>query len=1384
MKSQEKEASGKEVVKVFSSQQWDRRKLFSSLSESGEGFSGLWSGGDKQSGERQKRHSAVHGDPSVSENFIRSTLSRKAAFQVARKKFETLFSERAPIMTLSDTVIMATIAGKAYRAKKVETSKQVKLTHGVKYGHIRQSLLDKLLLLALMQHDSPDRWVDLVKKVIQCGADVNWKAVYHHNRTPLHLACHSGHYLCARYLMESGAIVDSKDAGGNTPLHLACGQIAATPNVHIVRLLLDHGASARADNLLGQTPLHLAMAHLANADVQHLDLIQNHTKAHKQDGSVLSSAPVYCLKGIWADYYLSRAVEMIDFMDTKVVNRAFLKKLDDSYKHEVCRFHFQDSYVGITNSVPTRIFLQNHHLKSGDLIYLAGAKRTSDLEDGEYVVCNCTRHCITICYSKEVLPDNDDVYVDGGVIITSPYVSLLAAYQREPKHFDLAESKKFSKVQIANVESQQGYGTVVETNKPHGLKQNELIVIDEISGTDYYLNKKLFVVALVDDYVVRLRCPVDTYLSQYRDGEGRSVIRKSDKKVFNVASLDLDCFLEALTDEDRLIILTHVLDNMYMIQNNIVQTLLNQHSFDQQVEELMRQDEFGKPAFPIELQKNWLRKNRKLLDHIYDHPLELGYDSEIFQEPRTFISIKSKWQRKLLGKSLINLILFLIFGLLFFFVASLRLNFLRYDVSAFESSIQTSFLLEEYNKNNNEAYMDVEKPVDWLEWLDQVAKPAMFDSDVTTLDPNNPSNATNVDLTEETLRAGTAYHINNPRLVFRFSKGMRCSDNVVDFFKMGVAESYMSSADVCMNNLPSIAPYKDDRIDLGFHNVSLVSELKADPAVVAGSKKGGLYSYDITNIIPFSDDDYGYTISLPSNKTERHLIFDALAKSPVLKSRNLRSMALILLVGNPSITALSDCVFVAENSVSGQFVPYYRFRTYVLNLGTDGNSRMLFILQILLYCCFAFRIVLYTINRINWAKHTKNRLPFLSQKFKTVKTVQYFLVIVWGNGSLTEFSLNRQTDAAHRRSEKVYCKWILVRSVNAEEFDNYDVKLLPSPTSKFRLGLWKSIRSIEWSSVSRKGGYGNCCFDLTIYHVFISALYMGIIYLHMEYTIVMSVAMTPGLDTDTYLRAVHRLNRLQMFSTPAYGLGIFLTVLELLTHLRMMPNITLLVIIVWNIVVRLRYYFILIVVIIASYVTMAHVSFNTERGVSSFDKLILESFSGMAGDYSMESIVYAGNEADMLIERIMLIIYVILMVVVLMNLTIAFMTQIYSEVLRNASSRLSYAYFEDLEHILMEERGFRLSHAAHRVVAPGLNHSRGRKKSHIIRSKSVLIESSFKDASPVRVSRVHSAGSVRRESTTLLELAKTQGREEQTVVNPLFKLRNSRRVNQIKKPCA
>ncbi len=108
---------------------------------------------------------------------------------------------------------------------------------------------------------------EIIKLLIDNGGIVDIKD--NGGETPLHLAARVNNQDVAKSLLELGANVNAKDKGGDTPLMYAAYGIGGKP---IIQLLIENGADINTKDNRGNTPLHIAMTpYLLSKDVKKIE---------------------------------------------------------------------------------------------------------------------------------------------------------------------------------------------------------------------------------------------------------------------------------------------------------------------------------------------------------------------------------------------------------------------------------------------------------------------------------------------------------------------------------------------------------------------------------------------------------------------------------------------------------------------------------------------------------------------------------------------------------------------------------------------------------------------------------------------------------------------------------------------------------------------------------------------------------------------------------------------------------------------------------------------------------------------------------------------------------------------------------------------------------
>ncbi|KAL3265407.1 hypothetical protein HHI36_009612 [Cryptolaemus montrouzieri] len=104
-----------------------------------------------------------------------------------------------------------------------------------------------------LQYAASKGWLEICQKLLDYKADIN--IADNRSATPLHRAASKGNTSIVKCLLNycDQLDIDSRDAYGNTPLHLACEE----DRQEEARLLVQNGASLQARNAEKKTPLEL-----------------------------------------------------------------------------------------------------------------------------------------------------------------------------------------------------------------------------------------------------------------------------------------------------------------------------------------------------------------------------------------------------------------------------------------------------------------------------------------------------------------------------------------------------------------------------------------------------------------------------------------------------------------------------------------------------------------------------------------------------------------------------------------------------------------------------------------------------------------------------------------------------------------------------------------------------------------------------------------------------------------------------------------------------------------------------------------------------------------------------------------------------------------------
>lgn len=117
------------------------------------------------------------------------------------------------------------------------------------FGFNKQKRLNKSLYAAAHEGNIRE-----IARLLDEGADIEWRASSYWNATPLGVAAHKGHHRAVRLLLDRGANMGAVFDAGDTPLIYAL----YSGNVPTIKELLDRGADRTVENDKGLNAVEIA----------------------------------------------------------------------------------------------------------------------------------------------------------------------------------------------------------------------------------------------------------------------------------------------------------------------------------------------------------------------------------------------------------------------------------------------------------------------------------------------------------------------------------------------------------------------------------------------------------------------------------------------------------------------------------------------------------------------------------------------------------------------------------------------------------------------------------------------------------------------------------------------------------------------------------------------------------------------------------------------------------------------------------------------------------------------------------------------------------------------------------------------------------------------
>lgn len=161
-----------------------------------------------------------------------------------------------------------------------------------------------------------DNNLELVKLLINYGADVNTILTPHNGATALHEAAKKPDVDILKTLINAGALVDEVDKEGETALHRACRY----GNFDNAKLLLEWGANPNSRNCIGYKPIHVAASSDFHSKVEIASLLFEHGVAVDSSDTLGRTALHYACMG--------NKPQLVKFLIEKGANKVLEDKME------------------------------------------------------------------------------------------------------------------------------------------------------------------------------------------------------------------------------------------------------------------------------------------------------------------------------------------------------------------------------------------------------------------------------------------------------------------------------------------------------------------------------------------------------------------------------------------------------------------------------------------------------------------------------------------------------------------------------------------------------------------------------------------------------------------------------------------------------------------------------------------------------------------------------------------------------------------------------------------------------------------------------------------------------------------------------------------------
>ena len=602
---------------------------------------------------------------------------------------------------------------------------------------VTQAMLDRLLLLVFYGTDM-DGEKDFVSELLTRGADPNWSGPngeIFEGRSALHVAAMNGHVECVDMLLHANANLVARDDRLQTPLHLACrhGRLA------VVRNLVETGADIELEDRYGRTSIHEAFQAL-EVNSKRMAWFERTTESSAQESEFVHQLEI--------DEWIQELEKRLNNVD---YNRTVLAtQQKEMRKRERRRRKEEAKKTGVAEATNVLSMLTAVHGEDLPNMIAQGSGRNHDDEnvlDKQSVVNKSRMSGITMEGIMQALSTKSQEALS--MEVSSDEQSIV--FESDSESDNEGPSKEKSKERAAEIlTTEELMISQIESLEEREYSDQNLSAIENLEKTkkdaDSILSTHRDVIDKNQGVTPQeqkasnekgvLLADRPSTLPQRFKKQGRRpshIFFVRDRSGSTLLKDRLEKYKGEMSEYRRRNILTSRPRNQRHVLNEIVSILIKRRSeldemngIEAAIRYLLHKDINNQIAFNKRAQRIWFLENKKEMEAVFADPFDKGYDSTVFQDPRSMVALNYMWTKRVKNNFILGIVFFMIYTFILCYVTiSLGARNAR-QVPAVERAIKQKFMDTEWDEYNAETFADIESPSEWWKWLENVALPNLY----------------------------------------------------------------------------------------------------------------------------------------------------------------------------------------------------------------------------------------------------------------------------------------------------------------------------------------------------------------------------------------------------------------------------------------------------------------------------------------------------------------------------------------------------------------------------------------------------------------------------------------------------------------------------------